>query len=160
MRRRRRRDSQPSRPHAGPREVAAEAERSEYGVALAKLLSDSSLRVRASAATSIGSLGYQPALAELLKAASDNAEVGDAIVRTGIVMGLAGSQSEANLVDAAKEADQAARVAIVLALAKQKSPRVGEFMADDSEAVALEAARAIWDTPIIAANGALACCSQ
>lgn len=110
--------------------------------------------MRSSAATSIGSLGYQPALAGLLKAASDNAEVGDAIVSTGEAMGLAGSQSEAKLIDAAKGADQAARVAIVLALAK--SPRVGEFMADNSETVALEAARAIWDTPIVAANGALA----
>ena len=133
-----------------------ETARSEFGAMLAKLLNDSSLRVRASAATSIGSLGYQPALAGLLKAASDNADVGDAIVRTGIVMGLAGSQSESNLVNAAQGADPAARVAIVLALAKQKSPRVGEFIADESETVALEAARAIWDTPIIAANGALA----
>lgn len=133
-----------------------DTKRSELGVVLAKLLSDSSLRVRASAATSIGSLGYQPALAGLLKAASDNADVGDAIVRTGVVMGLAGSQSESDLVNAAQGADPAARVAIVLALAKHKSPRVGEFMADESETVALEAARAIWDTPIIAANGALA----
>jgi quinoprotein glucose dehydrogenase len=140
----------------GRAKALPETERSEFGAGLAKLLGDPSLRVRASAAASIGSLGYQPALAELLKAASDNAEVGDAIVRTGIVMGLAGSQSESDLINAAKGADQAARVAIVLALAKQKSPRVGEFMADDSETVVLEAARATWDTPIVAANGALA----
>ncbi len=140
----------------GRAKLLPETDRSELGAELAKLLGDSSLRIRASAATSIGSLDYQPALAGLLKAASDNAEIGDGIVRTGVVMGLAGSQTESDLINAAKGADPAARVAIVLALAKQKSPRVGEFMTDDSAAVALEAARAIWDTPIVAANGALA----
>ena len=135
--------------------LAAE-NRNALGEILVKLLKDPSLRVRASAATSIGALGYQPALAALLKGASDNADAGDPIVRTGIVMGLAGSQSEEELVSAAKDAGQTARIAIVLALAKQKSPRVGEFVADESEAVVLEAARAIWDTPIVAANNAFA----
>jgi len=135
--------------------LAAE-DRSPLGEVLTKLLNDPSLRVRASAATSIGSLGYQPALAALLKCAGDDADAGDPIVRTGIVMGLAGSQSEEELVSAARDAGQTARIAIVLALAKQKSPRVGEFVADESEAVVLEAARAIWDTPIVVANDALA----
>jgi quinoprotein glucose dehydrogenase len=137
------------------RSSAAE-NRNALGEALVKLLDDPSLRVRASAATSIGALGYQPALTDLLKAASDNPDAGDPIVRTGIVMGLAGSQSEAELVEASKQADPAGRLAIVLALGKQKSPRVGEFVTDEAEAVALEAARVIWDTPIPAANEALA----
>ena len=137
------------------RSSAAE-NRNALGEALVKLLDDPSLRVRASAATSIGALGYQPALTALLKAANDNADAGDPILRTGIVMGLAGSQSETKLVEASKQAGPAGRLAIVLALGKQKSPRVGEFVSDEAEAVALEAARVIWDTPIPAANEALA----
>lgn len=132
------------------------AEQAAYGATLTALLSDQSLRVRASAATAIGSLRYQPALKELLKLVAENGLAGDPIVRTGVVMGLAGSQSEAELLTAAKQADAAGRVAIVLALGKQKSPRVGDFVADEAEAVALEAARVIWDTPIPAANEALA----
>lgn len=135
---------------------ASVAARDGYGAALAKLLADPSLRARASAATSIGSLAYQPALEALLQTASENGDQGDPILRTAIVMGLSGSQSEVQLRDAAKGADQAARIALVLALAKQKSPRVGDFLSDESEAVVLEAARAIWDTPITAANSALA----
>jgi quinoprotein glucose dehydrogenase len=134
----------------------ADTERAAYGATLTALLSDPSLRVRASAATSIGSLRYQPALKELLKLAAENGLAGDPIVRTAAVMGLAGSQSEAELLAAAKQADAAGRVAIVLALGKQQSPRVGDFVADEAEAVALEAARVIWDTPIPAANEALA----
>jgi quinoprotein glucose dehydrogenase len=139
----------------GRAKKAAEAERASYGAALTALLSDPSLRVRASAATSIGSLRYQPALKELLKLAAGNGHAGDPIVRTAVVMGLAGSQTETELVESAKHTDPASRVAIVLALSKQKSPRVGEFIADETEAVALEAARVIWDTPIPAANEAL-----
>ena len=120
---------------------ASVAARNGYGAALAKLLADPSLRVRASAATSIGSLAYQPALEALLQTASENGDQGDPILRTAIVMGLSGSQSEVQLRDAAKGADQAARIALVLALAKQKSPRVGDFLNDESEAVVLEAAR-------------------
>ena len=134
----------------------ADAQRAAYGATLTALLSDPSLRVRASAATSIGSLRYQPAVKKLLKLVAENGLTGDPIVRTAVVMGLAGSQSEAELVRAAKQADAAGRVAIVLALGKQKSPRVGDFVADEAEAVALEAARVIWDTPIPAANQALA----
>lgn len=140
----------------GRAKKAAEAERASYGATLTALLSDPSLRVRAAAATSIGSLRYQPALKQLLKLAAENGLAGDPIVRTAVVVGLAGSQSETALVEAAKQADPAGRVAIVLALGKQKSPRVGEFVADEAEAVALEAARVIWDTPIPAANAALA----
>lgn len=140
----------------GHAKQATEAERTSYGAALTALLSDPSLRVRASAASSIGSLRYQPALKELLKVAAENGLVGDPIVRTSVVVGLAGSQTETELVEAAKQTDPAGRVAIVLALGKQKSPRIGEFVADEAEAVALEAARVIWDTPIPAANEALA----
>lgn len=140
----------------GRAKKAAEAERASYGAVLTALLSDPSPRVRAAAATSIGSLRYQPALQQLLKLAAENGLAGDPIVRTAVVVGLAGSQSETALVEAAKQADPAGRTAIVLALGKQKSPRVGEFVADEAEAVALEAARVIWDTPIPAANEALA----
>jgi quinoprotein glucose dehydrogenase len=44
----------------------------------------------------------------------------------------------------------------VVALGKQKSPAVAEFLNDSSERVALEAARIIWDAPVPAASDRLA----
>ncbi|BBO31177.1 PVC-type heme-binding CxxCH protein [Lacipirellula parvula] len=131
-------------------------EPSKFGPTLVALLEDASLRVRASAATSLGSLKFEPALAALLKAAGTDAAASDPIVRTGIVVGLAGSQPAAALVAAAKDANVTQRIILTLALGKQQSAEVAKFLNDADEAVVLEAAREIWDVPIPAANAALA----
>jgi quinoprotein glucose dehydrogenase len=140
----------------GRAKAQPEAERAKYGARLAAMLSDTSPRVRASAAAAIGAIRFQPATRQLLQLASDNGPQGDPIVRNAVVMGLAESQSEAELVEAAADSDESARLAIVLALGKQKSEQVRRFLSDPAEQVALEAARVIWDTPIPAAYDALA----
>ncbi len=126
-----------------------------YGDALVALLADESPRVQCSAAIALSKFQHAPALAGLLKLARENADR-DPVVRHAAAMGLAGSQQPQQLVAAAKSASLAERLAIVVALGRQRSPLVAELLGDSSERIVLEAARAIWDTPIPAANGALA----
>lgn len=133
----------------------SESRRHELGSALLPLLADDSPRAQAAAATSLGSLRYAPALAGLLVLAKSN-DNADPIVRHAAAMGLAGSQTPEQLVTAAQngaakegaDATPPERLAIVLALAIQRSPLVANFLTDDSETIVLEAARTIWDEPI------------
>ncbi len=125
------------------------------GERLAEKLTDPSPRVRSSAAISLGRLRHGPALEGLLQLARDNADR-DPVLRHSAAFGLAGSQKADGLVAAANGAGESEQLAIVVALGYQKSPRVGELLSVESEPVALEAARVIWDTPIPEAYPALA----
>jgi quinoprotein glucose dehydrogenase len=120
------------------------------GDALVKLLADPSTRVQSAAGIAIGKLAYAPALAALLTMADANADR-DPVVRHAAVMGLAGSQPPEQLVAASAKAGDSARLAIVVALGRLQSPLIAEFLGDENERVALEAAREIWDNPIEAA---------
>jgi quinoprotein glucose dehydrogenase len=83
----------------------------------------------------------------LLAVARENKDA-DPALRHAAAFGLAGSQTSDGLVAAAPGASRAERLAIIVALGRQKSPRVADLLADADERVALEAARAIWDTPL------------
>lgn len=122
---------------------------------LIPLLADDSPRVRAFAAISLGKLQTSEALDALLAMADDNADR-DPVLRHAAAMGLAGSQSTDALVAAADGRSLAERLAIVLALGRQKSPLVAKFLHDSEPRIVLEAARFIWDTPISAAFADLA----
>jgi quinoprotein glucose dehydrogenase len=132
-----------------------ESTRREWGDSLVPLLADRSPRVRLFAAISLGKLKHRGALAGLLELARQDADR-DPVLRHAVVMGLSGSQSSEALLAAAKEAGSAERLAIVIALGRQRSPHVAQFLRDKSERVQLEAARIIWDTPLPEAYGALA----
>ena len=129
--------------------------RHAWGAALVPLLADASPRVRAFAAISLGKLAHRDALAGLLDMARENADE-DPVLRHAAASGLAGSQTPEALVAAARGAGESERLAIAVALGRQKSPLVAELLRDDAERVRTEAARVIWDAPIAAAYEPLA----
>lgn len=134
-------------------------QRAACGNTLIGLLADESPRVQCSAAIALGKLGYQPALAGLLRVARDNQDR-DPALRHAVALGLAGSQRADDLVAAAEDATLPERLAIVVALGRQKSAQVAVFLKDDQERVVLEAARLIWDAPIPEAYESLAACVE
>jgi quinoprotein glucose dehydrogenase len=121
--------------------------------ALAKLLADGDVRVKAAAAAALGRTGNpSPAVvAELLAAlkANDNRDV---YLRQALVSALA----KANDVAKAAQDSPAVRLGIVLALRLNRGEQLGEFVADPDPTVATEAARAIYDQHVEAAMPALA----
>jgi quinoprotein glucose dehydrogenase len=133
----------------------ADEQRAAYGDALIAHLAEPSPRVKCAAAIALGKLKRPAALAGLLQLARDNDDR-DPVIRHAAAMGLAGTQSADQLLEAARDGGPAERLAVVVALGRQNSPRVAEFLADDAPRVALEAARVIWDTPLPEAYGALA----
>jgi quinoprotein glucose dehydrogenase len=123
--------------------------RQRYDRELTALLSDDSPRVRSAAAISLGKLGSAgaAALTALLNVARDNGDR-EATLRHAAATGLAGTQTADTLLAAAESAGEHERLAIVVALGRQKSPRVAELLDDPSPRVRTEAARVIWDSPI------------
>ncbi|MEQ1859053.1 MAG: PVC-type heme-binding CxxCH protein [Chthoniobacteraceae bacterium] len=125
------------------------------GNPLTPLLADASLRVRFQAAIALGKIGHKAAVEPLFALLADNADR-DPFVRHGAVFALASLATGEQL--AAKKADVkvAVRAGAVLALRRQRSPLVADFLRDTDENVALEAARAVHDAPIVEALPALA----
>ena len=121
-------------------------QRSRYGSTVAKLLGDSSPRVRSFAALSIGSLKYQDGLDALLQLAGTDGD--DPTLRHAVVMALAQSQRPEQLLAAADDANDLQRLALSLALGKQQSPLVANFLHDKSDRIVLDTARIVWDRPI------------
>lgn len=131
-----------------------EQERSRVAEVVRKLLGDSSPRVRCFAAITLGKLHDAGALTPLLELAAKDGS--NPTLRHAISLGLAGSQSAKSLVAAAKAANDLQRLVLVVALGKQKSPLVAQFLHDTGNRVVLEAARIIWDSPIPEAQPQLA----
>ncbi|GDY17469.1 glucose dehydrogenase [Verrucomicrobiota bacterium] len=78
-------------------------------------------------------------------------------LRHGLVVGMAGTQTEASLLALAQDPDAAKATFATLALARRKSPALGRLLASPHAAVLNEAARAIHDDDgIPAAQEALA----
>ncbi|MCA9178104.1 MAG: c-type cytochrome [Planctomycetales bacterium] len=135
--------------------------------AIIRCLADGSPRVRYFAAIAAGQCGRlqrsaPPAngttadfQASLVKLLIENADE-DPIVRHGGIMGLAGAVDERSLAALAKHADRSVRLAAVVALRKQGSESVAQFLSDADPQVSLEAARAIHDTPLEGGMKALA----
>lgn len=84
-----------------------------------------------------------PALVDLLTANADR----DRYLRHAAIVGLAECGDVPALVAAASNASPSARLGIVVALRKLASPEVARFLGDEP-LIAVEAARAIYDTPI------------
>nr|MBA3480994.1 HEAT repeat domain-containing protein [Pirellulales bacterium] len=135
--------------------IADEGRRQASGTALVPLLADASPRVRAFAAISLGKLAYRDALDGLLNMARENGDE-DPVLRHAAAAGLAGSQTPEALVTAAEGVGVSERLAIAVALGRQKSPLVAGLLGDDAERVGTESARAIWDAPITEAYEPLA----
>jgi quinoprotein glucose dehydrogenase len=112
-------------------------------------------RVRFFAATALGRLGRKEAIAPVLDMLRANGDK-DPYLRHAGVMALAGVKDVPALLRAAPDASPAVRMGVLLALRRLGSPEVARFLDDSEPAVVLEAARAIYDTPIEAALPKLA----
>lgn len=124
--------------------------------ALVSLLKDDDARVRYFAAVSLGKLKSKNSLPALLDLLSDNQDQ-DPVLRHGAVLGLVGAaENPAQLVAAVKGGTAPARLGVVLALRRMESPELASFLTDSEPKVALEAARAIHDLPIVPALPSLA----
>jgi quinoprotein glucose dehydrogenase len=133
----------------GERKIAAAAD------PLVSLLKDSSPRVAFQTALALGKIGHAPAVGALLQALAENRDQ-DPILRHGLVMGLVGCATAEQLAAKASDGSVAVRIGAVVALRRQRSPLIADFLHDADEAVVLEAARGIHDAPINAALPALA----
>ena len=122
---------------------------------LAKLLHDSSARVRFFAALSLGKLGRSEGVAPILALLRENHDQ-DPYLRHAGVMALNWIADVNALLDAAKDNSVSVRMGVVLALRRLGRPEVGQFVNDAEPAIVLEAARAINDEPINAALPELA----
>lgn len=108
------------------------------GAPIVPLLAHATQRVRFHAAIALGKLEEPTAVKGLLAMAAK--ESADPYMRHAIVTGLAGCADEASL---AKHVNDKQALCCLLALARQHSPRVADFLA--SKALADEAERAIYD---------------
>ena len=122
---------------------------------LIALLSDESTRVRSFAANSLSRTKSQKALSAIVHAIRENADA-DPYLRHACVMGLVGCASDADLKDLKTHDSRSVRLATLLALRRKKDPFVAEFLLDSVASIRAEAARAIYDEPIVPAMAALA----
>jgi quinoprotein glucose dehydrogenase len=114
---------------------------------LLKLLADDSPRVRFFAAISLGKLGRHEAMPAILKMLEDNDDR-DPYLRHAGVMAIAGIRDPDPLRTTTSQAKPSARMAVLLALRKLRSPDVAVFLNDPDPRIVLETARAINDEPI------------
>jgi len=118
------------------------------------LLRDESPRVRFFAALGLGKIGKRDALGPVLEFLRANNNEDRMLQHAGI-MALTGMEDIAGILKAGQDSSSAVRMAALVALRKLKHPEAARFLADADPKIVLEAARAIYDTPIDAALPAL-----
>jgi quinoprotein glucose dehydrogenase len=118
-----------------------------YQATLVSLLRDESPRVRFFAALGLGKLGKKESLPPLLEFLRANGGEDRMLQHAGI-MGLTGIGDVPALVELKNDRSEAVRMAAVVALRKLKSAEVARFLKDRDPKIALEAVRAIYDTPM------------
>ncbi len=118
-------------------------------------LKDAAPRVRYFAAQGLGKLGRPEAAGPLLELLRDNADR-DFALRHGAVMGLVGTNNLAALEKAASDSSRSVRLGVLLAYRRLQREEVARFLTDADPLLAVEAARAINDVPIVTAFPALA----
>ena len=122
---------------------------------LIALLKDQEPRVRFFAAQALGRIGTKDCIKPVLEMMRANADQ-DAYLRHAAVMALAGSGDRDTLIAAGADESPSVRIGVVLALRRLGAPELGRFLNDPDPGVAVEAARAIHDTPVVEALPALA----
>jgi quinoprotein glucose dehydrogenase len=122
---------------------------------LIRALDDRSDRVRFFAAIALGKLGDRQALVPLVDVLRDNGDQ-DRYLRHAAVMGLAGVADANDLVVHAGDPSSAVRMGVLLAMRRQGRPEIAAFLEDRDPLLRVEAARAIHDVPIPAAQPELA----
>ncbi len=114
------------------------------GAPLLPLLGDDDLHVRVLAALALARCPETAATKDLFAAAS-KLTADQHYLRHAIVTALAACVSSQELADEHSSESESLRLTCVLALRRQSSPRVSEFLNDPSDWVATAAARAIHD---------------
>ena len=122
---------------------------------LVALLDDQQPRVQYFAAISLGKLGAARAAEDLIDFAAI-IPADDAALRHASAMGLAGCATAAQLRKVTTHPAKTARIAALLALRRQHSAAVADFLNDEDPYIVTEAALAIHDVPITDAFPALA----
>lgn len=133
---------------ANSAKVLGEARRHQARPRLVAALRDPSPRVQFHAALALKRVGTAddvPAILDYLRGERD------AYQRHGAVIALAGIGDVKALEAAATEASVNVRLGALLALRRLERPEVARFLKDSDPPVVLEAARAIYDTPIVGA---------
>lgn len=123
--------------------------------ALRALLDVAHPRVAFAAAIALGRIHDGDSVGALLLLAERNNDA-DALLRHAARMGLAGCAESHELLRLRDHASAAVRRCAVLALRRQRSAKLSGYLADPDASIRLEAARAIYDIPVIGAFGALA----
>lgn len=85
------------------------------------------------------------ALIENLDQLIKRTNTSDTFLRHGMILAMAGSLSELHLSELSQHPNLQLRLSAVVALRRQKSPKIRAFLKDQNELVATEAARAIYD---------------
>ena len=119
------------------------------------MLKDESPRVRFFAAMGLGKIGKRDAIGPVIEFLRANNNEDRMLQHAGI-MALTGFEDLEGIQKAGKDSSPAVRMAALVALRKLKRPEVAAFLEDADPALVLEAARAIYDTPIAEAFPALA----
>ncbi|MEM9587748.1 MAG: PVC-type heme-binding CxxCH protein [Planctomycetota bacterium] len=122
---------------------------------ISKLITSDSARVRYFAALSLGKLGHASSFQDVVAMLEKN-DNQDPSLRHAGVMFLAQAARSEQVVGLAKHPSESVRRAAVVALRRQSSGQVAEFLKDSSELVVAEASRAIHDAPIPVATEDLA----
>lgn len=135
--------------------VFGEAKIAKAAPGLIQLLADTNPRVRMFAALALAELGAPSAFKPVVEMLRQNDDK-DVYLRHAGVMALAASKDRSGLVELSKDTSPAVRIAASLVLRRQKRPEVARFLEDSDPLVALEAARAINDLPIVDAIPQLA----
>jgi len=129
--------------------------RVEQADAYLRLLQDDSPQVRFYAALALGKTRHAPAQLPLLELLEQNADA-DPMIRHAASFALALIHQPDQLIDLAQTRTAPARLGVVVALRKMKSPAVSAFLHDADPRVAIEAARAIYDLYLDSAMPSLA----
>lgn len=135
--------------------VAGERDDQTAVKAVRGLINDASPRVRYFAALAAAQLKDAGAIEAVVNLMVSNAGA-DPALRHATMMYLDGAVSEQGIAKLASHSDESVRLAAVVALRRQGSGTIAEFLADESELVRDEAARAIHDAPIPVALESLA----
>lgn len=127
----------------------------EASAALVAALEGAEPRVRFFAAMALGKLGRADAVGTLIDMLRANAEE-DAYLRHAGVMALTWINDRERVLSAADDESPAVRMAVLLVLRRWADPAVARFLDDREPLIVAEAARAISETPIAAAEPQLA----
>ncbi|MCI0640123.1 MAG: HEAT repeat domain-containing protein, partial [Gemmataceae bacterium] len=113
---------------------------------LQNALKDESPRVRFFAALALGSHPQSESMPSLVAFAKANSD--DPFLRHAAVMGLAGVRDKEALMRAGEDPSANVRLTALLAMRRRYLPEVAQFLRDSDPKLVLEAARAIYDSPI------------